>query len=90
LLGRCLCKRVDVYIITLSCTWRIYALSERLLVDVETFLNDFLLQVYKLCSNSVTNWQRWLSLLVNQLLNVTRVFNVVLMPFQILSSIAVK
>jgi len=29
---RCLCKRVDVYIITLSCTWRIYALSERLLV----------------------------------------------------------
>ena len=32
LLGRCLCKRVDVYIITLSCTWRIYALSECLLV----------------------------------------------------------
>ena len=32
LLGRCLCKRVDVYIITLSCTWQIYALSERLLV----------------------------------------------------------
>ena len=32
LLGRCLCKRVDVYVITLSCTWRIYALSERLLV----------------------------------------------------------
>jgi len=32
LLGRCLCKRADVYIITLSCTWRIYALSERLLV----------------------------------------------------------
>jgi len=32
LLGRCVCKRVDVYIITLSCTWRIYALSERLLV----------------------------------------------------------
>ena len=32
LLGRCLCKRVDVYIIILSCTWRIYALSERLLV----------------------------------------------------------
>jgi len=30
--GRCLCKRVDVYIITLSCTWWIYALSERLLV----------------------------------------------------------
>ena len=33
LLGRCLCKRVDVYIITLSCTWRIYALSECLLVN---------------------------------------------------------
>jgi len=32
LLGRCLCKHVDVYIITLSCTWRIYALSECLLV----------------------------------------------------------
>ena len=32
LLRRCLCKRVDMYIITLSCTWRIYALSERLLV----------------------------------------------------------
>jgi len=32
LLGRCLCKCVDVYIITLSCTWRIYALSEHLLV----------------------------------------------------------
>ena len=31
-IGRCLCKRVDVYIITLLCTWRIYALSERLLV----------------------------------------------------------
>jgi len=32
LLGRCLCKRVDMYIITLSCTWRIYAFSECLLV----------------------------------------------------------
>jgi len=32
LLGRCLCKRIDVYIITLSCTWQIYALSECLLV----------------------------------------------------------
>ena len=32
LLGRCLCKRVDVCIITLSCTWQIYALSERLIV----------------------------------------------------------
>jgi len=32
LLGRRVCKRVDVYIITLSCSWRIYALSERLLV----------------------------------------------------------
>ena len=32
LLGRRICKRVDVYMITLSCTWRIYALSERLLV----------------------------------------------------------
>jgi len=31
LLGRRICKRVDVYMITLSCTWRIYALSERLL-----------------------------------------------------------
>jgi len=28
LLGRCVCKCVDVYIITLLCTWRIYALSE--------------------------------------------------------------
>jgi len=27
------CKRVDVYTITLSSTWRIYALSERLLVS---------------------------------------------------------
>ena len=34
LLGRCLCKRIDVYIITLSCTWRIYALSECLLVCI--------------------------------------------------------
>jgi len=32
LLGRRVCKRVDVYIITWSCTWQIYALSERLLV----------------------------------------------------------
>jgi len=32
LLGRRVCKRVDVYIITLSCTWRTYAVSERLLV----------------------------------------------------------
>jgi len=32
LLGRRVCKRVDVYMITLSCTWRIYALSDRLLV----------------------------------------------------------
>ena len=32
LLRRRVCKRVDVYMITLSCTWRIYALSERLLV----------------------------------------------------------
>jgi len=32
LLGRRVCKRVAVYMITLSCTWRIYALSERLLV----------------------------------------------------------
>jgi len=36
LLGRCLCKRVDVYTITLSCTWRIYALSEHLLVPPMT------------------------------------------------------
>jgi len=36
LLGRRVCKRVDVglYVITLSCTWRIYALSERLLVII--------------------------------------------------------
>jgi len=26
LLGRRVCKRVDVYMITLLCTWRIYAL----------------------------------------------------------------
>jgi len=32
LLGRRVCKRVDVYIITLSCTWQLYALSECLLV----------------------------------------------------------
>jgi len=33
LLGRRVCKRLDVqYVITLSCTWRIYALSERFLV----------------------------------------------------------
>jgi len=32
LLGRCVYKRVDVYMITLSCTWRIYALCEHLLV----------------------------------------------------------
>ena len=37
LLGRHVCKRVDVYIITVSCTWQIYALSERLLV----FLVDY-------------------------------------------------
>jgi len=35
LLGRRICKRVDVYVITLSCTWLIYALSERLLVYYE-------------------------------------------------------
>jgi len=29
-LWRRVCKRVDVYIITLLCTWWIYALSERL------------------------------------------------------------
>jgi len=33
LLGRHVCKRVDVYIITLSCTCRIYALSQCLLVN---------------------------------------------------------
>jgi len=32
LLGRGVCKRVDVYMMTLSCTWLIYALSERILV----------------------------------------------------------
>ena len=32
LLGRRVCKYVDVYMITLSCTWRTCALSERLLV----------------------------------------------------------
>ena len=28
----CLCKHVDVYMITLSCTWQMYALSEHFLV----------------------------------------------------------
>ena len=32
LLGRRVCRRVDVYIITLSLVWQIYALSEHLLV----------------------------------------------------------
>jgi len=32
LLGRHVCKRVDLYIITMLCTWRTYALSECLLV----------------------------------------------------------
>jgi len=32
LLGRHVCKRVDMYMITLSCTWQTYALSECLLV----------------------------------------------------------
>jgi len=45
LLGRCLCKRVDVYIITLSCTWRIYALSERLLVSSSFFMSTVYLVV---------------------------------------------
>jgi len=40
LLGRCLCKRVDVYIITLSCTWRIYAHSERLLVHLAAVIGS--------------------------------------------------
>jgi len=39
-IGRCLCKCVDVYIITLSCTWRIYALSERLLVTSAISLSE--------------------------------------------------
>jgi len=34
LLGRCVCKRVDVYIMTLLCTWQICALFERLLVII--------------------------------------------------------
>ena len=38
LLGRRVCKRVDVYIVTLSCTWRTYALSERLLVHSATLV----------------------------------------------------
>jgi len=38
LLGRRVCKRVDVYMITLSRTWRIYALSERLLVVIHVNL----------------------------------------------------
>jgi len=42
--GRCLCKRVDVYIITLSCTWRIYALSEHLLVICVLCVCVFLLK----------------------------------------------
>ena len=33
LLERRVCKRVDVQLITLLCTWRTYALSERLLVN---------------------------------------------------------
>ena len=41
LLGRFLCKRVDVCIITLSCTWRICALSERLLVSTVANLLKF-------------------------------------------------
>jgi len=43
LLARRVCKRVDVYIITLSCTWRIYALSEHLLVFL-IFLSE---KIYK-------------------------------------------
>jgi len=38
LLGRRVCKHVDVYIITSSCTWRIYALSECLLVMIIFFM----------------------------------------------------
>jgi len=51
LLRRCLCKRVDVYIITLSCTWRIYALSERLLVKLIKPYWDRLISLEKLCHN---------------------------------------
>ena len=34
LLGRRICKRLDLYMITLSCSWQIYALYERLLVKL--------------------------------------------------------
>ena len=41
LLGRRVCKRVDVYIITLSCSWRIYALFERLLVVAVSLASSY-------------------------------------------------
>ena len=50
---RCLCKRVDVYIITLSCTWRIYALSERLLVNIWYWRRTRFLTIF--CSNVWNN-----------------------------------
>jgi len=53
LLGRCVCKRVDVNIITLSCTWRIYALSELLLVPSCTAVID----CAKRTISSVSCWQ---------------------------------
>jgi len=37
--ARSLCKRVDVYMITVLCTWRIYALSECLLVLKQEIIN---------------------------------------------------
>ena len=54
LLGRRVCKHVDVCIITLSCSWQIYALSERLLVltpDIVFFIDILLyfLHVYYFC-----------------------------------------
>jgi len=49
IIGRRVCKRVDVYIITLSCTWQIYALSERLLVF---FLAFFVCGEIKACGIS--------------------------------------
>jgi len=66
LVGRCLCKRVDVYIITISCTWWIYALSQRLLVNwshhyiisalyTSQLLNECITPVTSYQQNSVSN-----------------------------------
>jgi len=45
LLWRCLCKCIDVSIITLLCIWRIYAPSERLLVLKQVLCEFFLSEV---------------------------------------------